>query len=83
MFRCSMTNKDAMAAGVLQQLMGVGCHIKFSPGVVSRLGKAVHTAIGKEDYAVSCEQDQSANYNYHSTPYIGVGGYNECTSHYM
>ncbi|XP_060078606.1 cytochrome b-c1 complex subunit 2, mitochondrial-like [Ylistrum balloti] len=49
----SMTSKDAAAAAVLQYVMGMGSVVKYSPGIVSRLGKAVNTAVGNDNFAVS------------------------------
>ncbi|XP_033745768.1 cytochrome b-c1 complex subunit 2, mitochondrial-like isoform X2 [Pecten maximus] len=49
----SMNSKDAASAAVLQFVMGAGPSVKYSPGIVSRLGKAVYSALGSEDFAVS------------------------------
>ncbi|OWF49812.1 cytochrome b-c1 complex subunit 2, mitochondrial-like [Mizuhopecten yessoensis] len=48
-----LTSKDAASAAVLQYVMGVGPSVKYSPGLVSRLGKAVHSAMGNDNFAIS------------------------------
>ncbi|XP_069125313.1 cytochrome b-c1 complex subunit 2, mitochondrial-like [Argopecten irradians] len=68
----SMGSKDAAAAAVLQYVMGAGPSVKYSPGIVSRLGKAVYSALGSEDFAIS-----GMNLSYSDTGLFGftVTGY--------